>query len=233
MSYERTFSVSVPAERAFRAFTDPDELTQWLATRFDPNDERNAGEAATPGGPMNFEVTQIKDDELLCYRQWGASRDTGIDVTVVFEPVEGGTRITVTHAGFGGDSILNSDGVHRGMDESYADLVLYLERGISFPRHRDILASGTIGALVRDTEAGAEVSEVVPGELAHELGIEPGDLILQLGAGAVFGNREVVFFLREHHVGEEVEVVWAHDGELRNGRGRLTKRDELVFAHRA
>ena len=230
MSYERSFSVSVPAERAFRAFTDPDELTQWFATRFDPSEEQDAGKAATPGGPMNFEVTQIKDDELLCYRQWGASRDTGIDVTVVFEPVDGGTRITVTHAGFGGDSILNSDSVHRGMDESYADLVLYLNHGISFPRHRDLTAKATIGALVADTDAGAEVVEVVDGELAGRLGIQPGDLILQLGAGAVFGNREVVFFLREHDVGEEVDVVWAHGGELRKGRGRLTPRDEMVFA---
>jgi uncharacterized protein YndB with AHSA1/START domain len=233
MSYERSFAVSVPAERAFRAFTDPNELTQWFAKRFDPSEDQEAGQAATPGGPMNFEVTQIKDNELLCYRQWGASPDAGIDVTVVFEPVEGGTRITVTHAGFGGDSILNSDSVHRGMDESYADLVLYLDRGISYPRHRDLAAITTIGALVADTDAGAEVVEVVDGELAAELGIEPGDLILQLGKGAVFGNREIVFFLREHDVDDEVDVVWAHGRELRRGRGRLTRRDELVFAHRA
>jgi hypothetical protein len=48
---------------------------------------------------------------------------------------------------------------------------------------------------------------------------------LQLGAGAVFGNREVMFFLREHGVGDEVEAVWAHDGSVFRGTGRLTQRD--------
>jgi uncharacterized protein YndB with AHSA1/START domain len=229
MSYERTFSVSVPPERAFRAFTDFDELTQWFAKKFDRDEQEAAGEAATPGGAMHFEVTQIKDDELLCYRQWAASPEVGIDVTVVFEPVEGGTRITITHAGFGGDSILNSDSVHRGMDESYADLVLYLERGLAFPRHRDNQSTADVGVLVRETFAGAEVVEVAPGGLAEELGIVPGDLILQLGRGAVFGNREVNFFVREHDAGDEVDVVWAHGGDLRRGRGRLATRDESVF----
>jgi hypothetical protein len=56
---------------------------------------------------------------------------------------------------------------------------------------------------------------------------------LQLGAGAVFGNREVMFFLREHGVGDEVEAVWAHDGSVLRGTGRLTQRDLEPFAHNA
>jgi uncharacterized protein YndB with AHSA1/START domain len=31
-TYERTFSVLVPVERAWRACTDPDELAQWFFT---------------------------------------------------------------------------------------------------------------------------------------------------------------------------------------------------------
>jgi uncharacterized protein YndB with AHSA1/START domain len=31
-TYERTFSVSVPVERAWRACTDPNELAQWFFT---------------------------------------------------------------------------------------------------------------------------------------------------------------------------------------------------------
>ena len=131
--YEKTFSVRVPPERAFRAFTDPNELEQWFTPKFDADAEEGApgvkADAESPGGDVHFEVTQIKGDELLCYRQWAADPEMGIDVTVVFEPVEGGTRITVTHAGFGGDSILKSDSVRNGMFENYADLILYLESG--------------------------------------------------------------------------------------------------------
>src|SRR5262249_46843993 len=136
--YEKTFSVRVPPERAFRAFTDPNELEQWFTPKFDADAEEGApgvqAQAASPGGDVHFEVTQIKDDELLCYRQWAADPNTGIDVTVVFEPVEGGTKITVTHAGFGGDSILANDATRGGMGGGLDDLVLYLEHGVSCPR---------------------------------------------------------------------------------------------------
>jgi uncharacterized protein YndB with AHSA1/START domain len=235
--YEKTFSVRVPPERAFRAFTDPNELEQWFTPKFDADSEEGAAgvkaEAASPGGQVHFEVTQIKDDELLCYRQWAADPETGIDVTVVFEPVEGGTKITVTHAGFGGDSILTSDGVRNGMAETFADLVLYLDHGVSFPRHRDMASEAWLGATFVDCGAGAEVAEVEPGGFAEQAGLQPGDILLVLGRAPVFGNREVMFFLREHDVGDELEAVWARGGELLRGTARLTPRDDLVFAHRA
>jgi uncharacterized protein YndB with AHSA1/START domain len=235
--YEKTFSVRVPPERAFRAFTDPKELEQWFTPKFEADaDEGAAGvkaDAASPGGDVHFEVTQIKDDELLCYRQWAADPNTGIDVTVVFEPVEGGTRITVTHAGFGGDSILNSDSVRNGMFENYADLMLYLDHGVAYPRHRDITTDAWLGALFVDAGPGAEVANVEPGGFADQIGMQPGDILLQLGAGAVFGNRELMFFLREHGVGDVVSAVWARDGAVHHGTGTLTQRDLLAFAHNA
>ncbi|HMF84083.1 MAG TPA: SRPBCC domain-containing protein [Acidimicrobiia bacterium] len=235
--YEKTFSVRVPPERAFRAFTDPNELEQWFTPKFDADAEEGApgvkADAASPGGEVHFEVTQIKGDELLCYRQWAADPNTGIDVTVVFEPVEGGTRITVTHAGFGGDSILKSDSVRNGMFENYADLMLYLDHGVSFPRHRDITTDAWLGALFLDAGPGAEVANVESGGFADQVGLQPGDILLQLGAGPVFGNREVMFFLREHDVGDVVSAVWAHDGTIQRGTGALTKRDLLAFAHNA
>lgn len=233
--YEKTFSVHVPPERAFRAFTDPNELEQWFTPKFDADEEEGApgvqAQAESPGGDVHFEVTQIKGDELLCYRQWAADPETGIDVTVVFEPVEGGTRITVTHAGFGGDSILKTDSVRNGMFENYADLILYLDHGVSYPRHRDITTEAWLGALFLDAGPGAEVADVEAGGFADEVGLRPGDILLQLGAGAVFGNREVMFFLREHGVGDEVEAVWAHDGSVHRGTGTLTQRDLEAFAH--
>jgi uncharacterized protein YndB with AHSA1/START domain len=235
--YEKTFSVRVPPERAFRAFTDPNELEQWFTPKFEADAEEGApgvkADAASPGGDVHFEVTQIKGDELLCYRQWAADPNAGIDVTVVFEPVEGGTRITVTHAGFGGDSILKSDSVRNGMFENYADLMLYLDHGVSYARHRDITTEAWLGALFLDAGPGAEVANVEPGGFADQIGLQPGDILLQLGAGAVFGNRELMFFLREHGVGDEVEAVWAHDGRVQRGTGLLTQRDLEAFAHNA
>ena len=69
-----------------------------------------------------------------------------------------------------------------------------------------------------------------PGGFADQVGLQPGDILLQLGAGAVFGNREVMFFVREHDVGDEVEAVWAHDGIVPPRRGPPHDADLEVFA---
>ena len=111
--------------------------------------------------------------------------------------------------------------------------MLYLDRGISYPRHRDITTDAWLGAQFHDTGPGAEVANVEPGGFADQVGLQPGDVLLQLGAGAVFGNRELTFFLREHHAGDEVEAIWAHDDSVQRGTGRLTHRDLLTFAHHA
>ncbi len=103
--YERTFSVSAPVDRAWRAFTEPEELEAWLATNFDAGDAHQPAVADGPGGPMHFEVVEVREHATLRYRQWAASPDRGIDVSVVFESLDNGTRITMTHAGFRGSIV--------------------------------------------------------------------------------------------------------------------------------
>jgi uncharacterized protein YndB with AHSA1/START domain len=233
--YQRTFVFRVPPERVWSAFVEPQQLQQWFTKRFDAADDPSAepSTSESPGGPVSFEVVEAKPNARLQYRQWAGSPDTGIDVTVTFEAVEHGTRITVTQSGFGGESILRSDGVRNGMDEAYADLALYLDHGVSFPRHRDLPAPSSFGAFLRDTNAGPVVVAVEPDGFAADAGLQPGDLVVQLGRSGVFGNRELVTFLREHDPGEDAAVVWVRDGALQRGRGRLTPRDEQVFARLA
>jgi uncharacterized protein YndB with AHSA1/START domain len=151
--YERTFSVSVPVERAWRAFTDPADLEQWFTTSFDEGDDGRST-AASPGGPVGFEVVEADPRARLRYRQWGATPERGIDVTIVFESDESGTKITMTQSGFGGETIFESDEVHNGMDETLADLVLYLDYGIAVPRHRDMATNASLGAVLRAHAAG-------------------------------------------------------------------------------
>src|SRR5262249_48115216 len=157
-----------------RAFTDPRELEQWFTTRFDQREANGGGTAASPGGAVSFELVEATPGEVLRYKQFAGSPETGIDVTVTFESVASGTRARVTNAGFGGESILTSRAVRAGMDETYADLVLYLEHGVAFPRHRDLASNTTLGAVARDTMAGAEVTDIEAGQLAEQVGIVPG-----------------------------------------------------------
>ena len=145
-TFERTFTVSVPPARAWRAFTEPAELEIWFAERFEGGGPDDTSDAVGPGGEMHFAPTEFVPSERLAYRQWAESPDSGIDVTVVFEATETGTRITFTQAGFGDPTRFTSEPVHRGMEETIQDLVLWLEHGIAFPRHRDVKARAGLGA---------------------------------------------------------------------------------------
>jgi uncharacterized protein YndB with AHSA1/START domain len=227
--FERTFSLSVPVERAWRAFTDPEELEVWFTDRFDADTDEQTAVAESPGGRVGFAVTEFVENERLGYRQWAADPSTGIDVTVAFEDVDGGTKITMTQSGFGSGSILSSDSVRRGMDETLADLVLYLEHGVRFARHRDITARSSLGAWFVEVPGAVAVDEVTPGSFAAGAGMQPGDLLLQLGHSSVFDLSDVAFFLRDHAEGDEVNVVYAHDGELEQSTGRLAPKDAPRF----
>ena len=62
------------------------------------------------------------------------------------------------------------------------------------------------------------VHAVVADSFAARLGIEPGDIVVELGGAAVFGLRELVFFRRVFAAGQAADVAWVHDGELMRGR---------------
>lgn len=220
-TFERTFTVSVPPARAWSAFTEPAELEIWFAERFEGGGPDATSDAVGPGGEMHFAPTEFVPSERLAYRQWAESPESGINVTVVFEATETGTRITFTQAGFGDPTRFTSEPVHRGMEETIQDLVLWLEHGIAFPRHRDVKARAGIGAELVRVPGGLGVVRVDDDAFAGEVGMRPGDVLLQLGHGPVFDHSDVHFFTRDHQEGDEVDVVFARAGEVRRGRGRL------------
>ena len=69
-TYERTFSVSVPVERAWRACTDPDELAEWF---FAPTGT-DEGEARFDlfGTEVALTILELDPPRRLRYRQSGA-----------------------------------------------------------------------------------------------------------------------------------------------------------------
>jgi uncharacterized protein YndB with AHSA1/START domain len=220
-TFERTFTVSVPPTRAWRAFTEPEEIEVWFAERFESSDGDGASEAISVGGPMHFEATEVVPNERLAYRQWAETPESGIVTTVVFEAVEHGTRITFTQAGFGSPNRFGSEPVRRGMWETLDDLILWLDHGIAYPRHRDVRARAGLGAEFARVPGGLGVTSVTGDSFASRVGLQPGDVVLQIGRGAVYDHADVAFFVRDHDAGEEVDIVFGRSGEVRHARGRL------------
>ena len=96
---------------------------------------------------------------------------------------------------------------YEGLEEAYRTL---LEHGVRFPRYRDLSSRTTILHDLRPVAGAVELGEVPLGTGAAAAGLRRGDLVLQLGGGAVFpfqisSSSQVVSGLRP---GSRVTVVY-------------------------
>jgi uncharacterized protein YndB with AHSA1/START domain len=231
-TYRRTFTVAVPVARAWQAFTEPAELTAWFApsvARFEPE----------PGGSLEFSVgdaraegriEEIEPERRIRWIQGPGMLPGTTEVTVVFEAVEHGTRIEITHAGFGeGRDWIDELQAHTlGWNRCITDLILYLERGIRRPRAH--ARRSRFGLVTVDTPAGVEVVDVVPGSFGEQAGLASGDVVLELGEAGVFDRSDLWLLASEHGPGDELEVVYARGSDLVRGRGRLAPMVQPVLA---
>ena len=222
-TYRRTFTVAVPVARAWQAFTEPAELTAWFApsvARFE----------AEPGGSLEFAVGDLRAEghveEIEPERRIRWSQGPGIlpgttEVTVVFEAVEHGTRIEITHSGFGdGHDWIDELQAHTlGWNRCITDLLLYLEHSIRRPRAHG--RRSRFGLVTVDTPVGVEVVEVVPGSFGDQAGLASGDVVLEVGQAGVYDRSDLWLLASEHAPGDELEVVYARGDALLRGRGRL------------
>jgi uncharacterized protein YndB with AHSA1/START domain len=221
-AFERSFVVEAPIERVWRAFTEPDELEVWHGTAevFEAV-EGGRIRFADPGHPpMEGSV-----EEAVPYRRlrWRIHGDQSV-VDESFEELDGRTRVTIRHASEEDEWPEHElEAITLGWDESIADLVLLVEAGVRFIRHMTLRSR--IGAATRNTAAGVEIVSVSAGTFAAGVGLEPGDLLLQVGEAPIFDRSDLVLLMREHEPGVELEAVFARNGRILRRAASLSPRD--------
>jgi hypothetical protein len=152
-----------------------------------------------------------------------------MEITVVFEEAETGTRITLTRAGFGGDAdaweIFGQSNT-LGWDEAITDLIAYVHTGVRAPRHAPDLRSSIAAWPIRQ-EWGIELAHVKPGGFADKAGMRSGDLLLKLDCAGIYQISDIWTFTRVRRAGEDVEATYVRDRNLRLGRARLSRFEEF------
>ena len=216
--YERTFELSVPRERAWECFTDPAERSAWLA---EP-DEGTTDHYTTAGGTSGFSVAidEVVPLERLRWTEHHAEPPGSIEICVVFEDAATGSRITVTQSRFGAIEDTHWQASHGGWDEAIADLAFYIRTGIRARRHfAERAATGFMGW---QTLAGVEVAQVFPDGFGAQAGLQPGDLLLELGGAPIFTMAQVFTVLRTHRPGDTVTVSYARGKDLVTSKAALS-----------
>jgi uncharacterized protein YndB with AHSA1/START domain len=220
---EITFEVAVPIERAWQAFTDGAERSQWEAPDYeiDPRPGGRTHWQIPPWEAVDGEVVEVDAPHRLVHTD-GPGPDGPSTVTVTFESVATGTRITVVHAGFGDGATWQHrlEGHRRGWYESFQDLVLYLETGVASRRffntwHVDM------GMALAEEFAGVRVTEVEAGSWAAEAGLEVGDLVLYVDGQPIYQRTDLWPFNRTRRSGERLEVTVARGDSMVTGTGTL------------
>lgn len=131
-----TRTLDASPEQVFRAFTDAQELSRWWTT--------SAESDARPGGAFSY-VFEFDDpsrnhtyagayrdvvaNERVSFPWQGSTGETTVDVRL--RPREGGTEVTLTHAGWGeGADADEAVAIHeQGWAFFLDNLVAHLDRG--------------------------------------------------------------------------------------------------------
>jgi len=219
--FEKTFVVNVPIARAWRAFAESEERSCWEADPYEI-DARPGGEVRweLPGIESRGRVLEVVPERLLKHTE-GSGPHSGQEVTVAFEEVEGGTRISVTHAGFGDgaefDDALESTSL--GWSMAIADLIVYLETGVA-PK-RFFQAWVDPGVDLEQTPGGLRVSAVRPDGLGASAGLEPGDLLILLDGKPIYTRPELQPILRSLRSGDKCRFAWIRGGQRMESTGVL------------
>ena len=219
---EKVFTVRVPVERAWAAFADPRERSQWEAAEYEIE--------ATPGGRVRWTLPGIESigrvEEAVPNRLLRQVELTGphttAEITVSFEEVGGGTRITITHAGFGTGDDWDEwlEGTSIGWDQCIADLIVYLHTGL--PAGRFVTEMHGPGMWMTATDAGVEVVRVEAKMLADQAGLQPGDLLLRVGGVAIYRITDLWVLMREHGPGTKFEIDYVRGDRRGQGVGVIT-----------
>jgi uncharacterized protein YndB with AHSA1/START domain len=222
--FEKTFTLSVPVDKAWEAFTDPKLIEVWLTGKVEEADVRPGGRiafAADEYGQLVWEIIDVEPGQRLVYREGPGILPVATEVTVVFEEAEADTRLTVTQSGFGEgvDWQAQIDNVGLGWVQTLAALDLFLRTGVRLDRFFTFRSD--LGLNADDVLAGPLVRTVNPDSFAARAGVEPGDIVVRLGAAPIFSRSDLWLFTREHDAGEEVEVAYARAGEVHTGRAAL------------
>jgi uncharacterized protein YndB with AHSA1/START domain len=225
--YERTLEFSLPAARAWSLFTDPVETRAWLL----PFEETADGEhVATVEGqpPVSMNVERFDPPKLLRVKMSGGNMPGYVETTTTFEETRIGTKVTLTHSGFGDATAWEIFGgsFSAGWNEAITDLMLYVHSGVKSPRHIDDRRASIAAWPVR-RNWGIELAEVFPGGFADQAGMKAGDILVKLDRMGVYQIADVWAFTRVRSAGEEATVEYIRRGEVRSGKGRISRFEDF------
>jgi hypothetical protein len=213
-------------EATFVVDLAPDEVWEALTRRTVDGDDATSGEKhyVLPGFPsfpplsvVGASCTTIEEEAGRLLR---VKKDhhpcAGTEIAVRLEQAATGTRVTVVQSGFGPFlDIVGRDTVFSHGSQIIADFRLYLERGVTVP---GTAFGRNLGARVRQTPVGLELTGLDPKGFAESAGMRTGDLLLTLAGIRLHDVQQLSTVLALTDAGSSTEATWARGREPMGGK---------------
>lgn len=222
----RTFTfkrqIAAPPADVYRAFTNATLLRDWLcnAAQADP---RPGGRLyvywARSGEYACGEYTALVPDRRVAFTWRTRSAPAETRVTVVLDERDGGTLVTVRHAGVGSGAkwAEEIDSLTRGWPAGLEDLQFLLETGLDRRIARrpmlglsggDDVTPALAAARGLHPTTGLWVAGTVPGFGAHAAGLGKDDVIVRFAGKPVPNWAALQRVLGSFRAGDKVKIVY-------------------------
>ncbi len=107
--------------------------------------------------------------------------------------------------------------------DTYRDTWARLAKGDTWGKDQ-VPTGPLLGINGQDVDAGCKVTDVFPGTPAAQIGLLRGDIITNFGSESVTGLKRLVALIGKHEVGDEVSLTIVRDGEKKDLKVRLGRR---------
>ncbi len=234
LKFKRT--INAPPAEVYRAFTNSTALREWFcdAALADPHKGGRLYLWWNDGHYVSGEYTAVAPDKKAAFL-WGGPREPGTTrVTVSLAAKNGGTVVSVTHAGVGFGKVWAKTlrGIAQGWEEGLENLQSVLETGhdlrftlrpmlgISFGDFNAYEAA-KLGVPVAE---GVRLDSTLEGMGAHAAGLRKDDVLISLGGKKLTGPQSLPNALRGRRAGDQVPVAFYRGKDKQTVTMELSRR---------
>jgi len=207
--------VNVPPQEVFEAFAYECRLREWMSdgARTQPRKGGLFEVRWNSGYEARGLFTAWKPPSKLAFT-WNSAMEPGeTTVQVTLKPVEGGTRVTLTHSGFGAGKKWagRAEESEREWNGGLDNLKSTLETGIDLRE----LGRPRIGVGFETAEgnAGVLLTAVISGSPAELAGLCKGDVMVRMDGRQVRDEEEFGAIFRSFQAGQRIKVAYVREGK--------------------
>ncbi len=226
----------------FPAFLEMQHLNRWLCNHSDLHYRAREDGYFYFGWNDNYQVVgkfKVIDSPRRVVITWQGGGEPVTEVEYTLEATDGGTRVKMTHSGYGENDAQLRENHRRGWEGLLNDLKALIETGFDARLYRRPMLGVFIDALTPERKAalgvpvdhGIVIDNVMEGMGAQRAGLQRGDVIVELNGVPMRTFDDISAAYKGKRGGDRVPVAFYRGAEKHQVEMELGKRSMPELPH--